>query len=69
MSIGGTKVHISELDFDLVDPTLVGPIKLAVANDQTRAELELEIYPVAETSDVRFRLLGDPSTPAIESFV
>jgi len=62
VSIDGTKFHISELDLELVDPTLAGPIKFAVANDQARAELELEIYPVAETSDFRFKLLGD--TPA-----
>ena len=62
VAIDGTRFHISELDLELVDPTLAGPVKFAVANDRARAELELEIYPVDETSDFRFKLLGD--TPA-----
>ena len=59
VSLDGTKLHISEVDLELVDPTLAGPIKFAIANEQARAELELEIYPVDETSDFRFKLLGD----------
>ena len=59
VSIDGTKFHISEIDLELVDASLAGPIKFAMAAEQARAELELEIYPVDETSDFRFRLLGD----------
>lgn len=59
VSIDGSKFPISELDLELVDPTLLGPIRFALANDQARAELELEIYPVGETSDFRFKPLGD----------
>ena len=59
VSIDGTKFHISELSLELVDPTLGGPIKIAIANEQARAQFDLEIYRVAETSDFRFTLLGD----------
>lgn len=59
VSIDGVKFHISEIDLELVDPTLVGPIKFALVNDEASAELKLEIYPIEETSNFRFRLVGD----------
>lgn len=58
VSFDGMKFHISELDLRLVDATIDGPIKVALVNEQARAELELEIFPVNETSDFRFKLLG-----------
>ena len=59
VSIDGKTFHISELDLRLVDPTRLGPIKVAIANEEAHAEFALEIYPVDETSDFRFKQLGD----------
>lgn len=59
VSIEGTVVHISELELELVDPTLLGPIRFAVVSETVQAEFELEIFGVADTSDFRFVLRGD----------
>jgi hypothetical protein len=59
ISIDGTVVHISELALELVDPTLLGPIRFAVVSETAQAEFELEIFPLAETSDFKFVKRGD----------
>jgi superfamily II DNA or RNA helicase len=59
VSIDGVTLHISEVDLELTNRTLAGPIKIAITNERGTGQLELEIYPVEETSDFRFKLLGD----------
>ena len=41
VKIDTTTFHVSELDLELVDPTIAGPIKVAIASDKARAEFEL----------------------------
>jgi superfamily II DNA or RNA helicase len=53
VSIDDAVVHISECELELIDPTLLGPIRFAVAAETVKAEFELEIFEVAETSDFR----------------
>jgi superfamily II DNA or RNA helicase len=67
VAIDGTKVHISEVDLEVVAPTLAGPIKIGIATEDANAQLELEIYPVEETSDFRFRLLGEARVQIIRA--
>jgi hypothetical protein len=57
ISIDGRTSHISEVDLELVAPSLNGPIRFAIACDNARAEFELEIFPVDDTSDFRYKLL------------
>lgn len=57
--------HISDISLELVDPTQGGPIKFALVKDDAYAVLELEIYAVDETSDFRFKLLGDKAVRII----
>jgi superfamily II DNA or RNA helicase len=65
VSIDGTVFHISQVELELVEPTLAGPIRVAIANEQARGEFELEIFPVADTSDFRFTLLGEKAVDII----
>jgi superfamily II DNA or RNA helicase len=59
ISIDDVVFHISDLDLETVDPSILGPIKFAIVHEEARAEFELEIFPDDETSDFRFRLLSD----------
>lgn len=59
VSIDDTVVHISELELELIDPALFGPIRFAVVSEAVKAEFELEIFEVAETSDFRVVLRDD----------
>jgi len=54
VSIGGQPKHISELELEIVDPTLAGPIRFAVVAEDARAEFELEFFQQGDTSDYRF---------------
>lgn len=67
VSIDGSKFHLSELDLELVDPDKSGPITVAIVNEDTRAELQLEMFPINNTSDFRFKLVGDKSVIVIRA--
>ncbi len=67
LSIDGTKFHISEVDLELIDPTVGGPIKFRMTSGDARAELELEIYSMGATSDFRFTLLHNKPVHIIKS--
>jgi superfamily II DNA or RNA helicase len=59
VSIGNATRHLSEVELELVEPTLAGPIRLALVADNDRAEVELEFFQQGETADYRFVLRGD----------
>jgi superfamily II DNA or RNA helicase len=59
VSIGDRTRHISELGLEIVDPTLVAPIRFAIVAEDARAEFELEFFQQGEIADYRFVLRGD----------
>jgi superfamily II DNA or RNA helicase len=59
VEIDGVVTHISELDLLLVDPTLFGPIRFAIAGGQARAEFDLEVFEDGGAPAYRFTLRGD----------
>ena len=67
VSTGGLLKHISELALEIVDPTLAGPIRVAIVAEDARAEFELEFFQRGETSDYRFVLRGDQPVHVIRS--
>lgn len=59
VSIGDLTRHISELQLEVVEPTLAGPIRVAIVAEAARAEFELEFFQHGETTDYRFLLRGE----------
>lgn len=69
VSINGKVFHISEVNLEVIDRTLLGPIKVAIVSEQSRAEFELEIFPFEDTSDFRFKLIGGESVYILQDEV
>ena len=67
VSIGDRQKHISELELEIVDPTLAGPIRFAIVAEDARAEFELEFFQHGDTSDYRFVLRGDQPVHVIRT--
>ena len=54
-------LHISQVELEVIDATLAGPIRFAIVADAARAEFELEYFQRGETWDYRFVRRGDAS--------
>jgi superfamily II DNA or RNA helicase len=59
VSVGDRTKHISEVELEIVGPTLAGPIRFAIVAEDLRAEFELEFFQRGDTWDFRFVLNGD----------
>lgn len=59
VSFGDRTKHISELEIEIADPTLAGPIRFALVAEDVRAEFELEFLQRGDTWDFRFVLRAD----------
>ena len=67
VSIGDRLKHISELNLEIVDPTVAGPIRFAIVAEDARAEFELEFFQHGDTSDYRFVLHSDQPVRVIRT--
>jgi hypothetical protein len=56
--IDGQERMLSEVDIELVDPALEGVLKCAIASENERAELELELFERDEGPNYRFVVQG-----------
>ena len=62
VAVGDRTRHISEIDLEIAEPTLAGPIRFALIADDARAEFELEFLQRGDTWDFRFvQRTGDPA--------
>jgi superfamily II DNA or RNA helicase len=62
VSIGNRTKHVSEIDLEIADPTLGGPVRFALIAEDARAEFELEFVERGETWDFRFvQRIGEPA--------
>lgn len=59
LSIAGQTKHISEVELEIIDATLAGPLRFAIIVQNARAEFELEFFQRGDTSDYRFVLRGE----------
>ena len=57
--IGAHEFPLSELSLEIVSPQLDGALRFAVAAENERAELELELFEGEESSNYRFVVCGD----------
>lgn len=57
--INGQERLLSELDIEIVNPALNGPLRLAIVSNHERAEMELELYEEDDIKNYRFVTLGD----------
>jgi superfamily II DNA or RNA helicase len=57
--INGQERLLSELDIQIVNPALNGPLRFAIASERERAELELELYEADDVKNYRFTVRGD----------
>ena len=53
LQIADRLFHISQVELEVVDATLAGPIRFAVVADAARAEFELEYFQRGDTWDSR----------------
>ena len=59
VQIADRTLHISQVELEVVDATLAGPIRFAIVADAARAEFQLEYFQREETWDYRFVLRGE----------
>lgn len=57
--IGEEEYTLSELSLEIVDPSLDGTLRFAIASEMERAELELELFEEEEIPNYRFVVCGE----------
>ena len=67
VQIADRTLHISQVELEVIDATLAGPIRFAVVADAARAEFELEYFLRGETWDYRFVRRGDEAVRIVHA--
>lgn len=59
MAIDGRELMLSELDLQLVEPAVAGPLRFALTGEAERVEVELRLFEEDDVPDYRYIVLGD----------